>query len=67
MLHKVDPNEHPTLLVQLIDLTQARTSSFSWDFENEWVFQYKSQLVLWTELAWSFRVVPNLGKGPDSG
>ena len=33
MLHKVDPNEHPTLLVQLIDLTQARTSSFSWDFE----------------------------------
>ena len=33
MLHKVDPNEHLTLLVQLIDLTQARTSSFSWDFE----------------------------------
>ena len=24
-LHKVDPNEHPALLVQLTDLTQART------------------------------------------
>ena len=33
MLHKVDPKEHPTLLVQLIDLTQVKTNYHSWDFE----------------------------------